>query len=423
MAGAVLPGPTDAVAGGVAPVTRAPFHLAAAPKPIRHKGHPAAPHSSAHPVSPRSHGAGEDGSAGDRAIVAAATWTVDPSLLRPTSLDSAATSSARARLATLVARIRSVLAAYDDDRVAARRTAGVALRARSWWHHQQRITRLAGARYERSHARLVQIVDRSYVSGGLASLQVLLAAQDTNDLLAAMTAMNQVGANESSVVSEDHSATLWLHQTRQGAHRADVAARAAARVATRDLGRVTVSRQRLLTAFHHTRTALATSVLADEATTSLAAALRYADSLHGGEVTFPLPAGTQFRDQHNWGHHSSHWARMHTGDDYSTSCGTPVLAATAGTVVVRTDQHWAGRWLVVISTGDGRLATWYAHMEMLTVTPGQQVSPGDRIGLVGRLGNTTGCHLHFEFHPRGGSIYADTQDPDPWLTTVGAYPS
>ena len=40
---------------------------------------------------------------------------------------------------------------------------------------------------------------------------------------------------------------------------------------------------------------------------------------------------------------------------------------------------------------------------------------GQQIGEVGDLGNATGCHLHFEVHPRGGSIYQDDVDPSAWL--------
>ncbi len=34
---------------------------------------------------------------------------------------------------------------------------------------------------------------------------------------------------------------------------------------------------------------------------------------------------------------------------------------------------------------------------------------------MGDLGNATGCHLHFEVHPRGGSIYEDNVNPTVWL--------
>jgi endonuclease/exonuclease/phosphatase family metal-dependent hydrolase len=66
-----------------------------------------------------------------------------------------------------------------------------------------------------------------------------------------------------------------------------------------------------------------------------------------------------------------------------------------------------------------RLTTWYAHMQSLTVEHGQVVAPGDQIGAVGgdrpEDGNSTGCHLHFEVHPRGGSIYEDNVNPTAWL--------
>ena len=80
-------------------------------------------------------------------------------------------------------------------------------------------------------------------------------------------------------------------------------------------------------------------------------------------------------------------------------------------------QAWAGNWLVQVSTGEGRLTTWYAHMQSLTVADGQIVQAGQQIGEVGTLGNSTGCHLHFEVHPRGGSIYEDGVDPSEWLQT------
>ena len=134
-----------------------------------------------------------------------------------------------------------------------------------------------------------------------------------------------------------------------------------------------------------------------------------------GTVAFPLPRGAGYVDNRNWGAQGAYWSRTHTGTDLSVSCGTPVLAATAGQVVIRTGESWAGRWLVQVSTGIGRLTTWYGHMRAVTVSDGETVSAGERIGEVGDLGNATGCHLHFEVHPKGGSIYQDSTDPSTWL--------
>jgi endonuclease/exonuclease/phosphatase family metal-dependent hydrolase len=134
-----------------------------------------------------------------------------------------------------------------------------------------------------------------------------------------------------------------------------------------------------------------------------------------GRVVFPLPSGSGYADQANWGNAGAQWSTTHTGTDFSVACGTPVLAATNGTVIVRQDQPWSGEWLVQVSTGAGQLTTWYAHMQELRVDDGESVQAGQQIGEVGALGNATGCHLHFEVHPKGGSIYEDGVNPSEWL--------
>lgn len=134
-----------------------------------------------------------------------------------------------------------------------------------------------------------------------------------------------------------------------------------------------------------------------------------------GTVSFPLPADARYVDQRNWGASGGRWSRGHTGTDFSAACGTPVLAATGGTVIVRTDQPWSGPWLVQVTTGIGQLTTWYGHMKSLAVEDGDRVEAGAVIGTVGSEGNSSGCHLHFEVHPRGGTIYEDGINPSGWL--------
>jgi murein DD-endopeptidase MepM/ murein hydrolase activator NlpD/endonuclease/exonuclease/phosphatase family metal-dependent hydrolase len=163
-------------------------------------------------------------------------------------------------------------------------------------------------------------------------------------------------------------------------------------------------------------------------TTELTAGLTTDGSLTGdcpglvltsaGVVTYPVPADLAGTDRHNWGDHGGHWASWHTGTDFAVACGTPVLAATAGTVEVQAGPDWFGSWLVKVVTGPTSLSTWYAHMQELTVQPGQLVSAGDPIGEVGDRGNTTGCHLHFEVHLQNGTIYGpDNTDPSAWLAS------
>ena len=100
--------------------------------------------------------------------------------------------------------------------------------------------------------------------------------------------------------------------------------------------------------------------------------------------------------------------RMHTGIDLAAIGGTPIYAAEAGTVIIAGVRGGYGN-AVVIDHGGG-LATLYAHQSRLTVSVGEKVSAGERIGFVGCTGYCTGDHLHFEVHINGKHT-----DPLPYL--------
>jgi murein DD-endopeptidase MepM/ murein hydrolase activator NlpD/endonuclease/exonuclease/phosphatase family metal-dependent hydrolase len=142
-----------------------------------------------------------------------------------------------------------------------------------------------------------------------------------------------------------------------------------------------------------------------------------------GAVVYPVPANLASTNRDNWGGHGAHWQSWHTGTDFSVPCGTPVLASTSGTLEIQAGPDWYGRWLVKIVTGPTSVATWYAHMRSLDVDDGQVVTAGQQIGEAGDLGNTSGCHLHFEVHLRNGPIFGpDNVDPTPWLAAyVGTH--
>jgi len=85
---------------------------------------------------------------------------------------------------------------------------------------------------------------------------------------------------------------------------------------------------------------------------------------------------------------------FHQGLDISTRPDEPVLA-TAGGVVVK--SGWSGDYgkMVEIAHGTGH-HTVYGHLDDVLVAPGQRVARGDRVGLVGSTGRSTGTHLHYE---------------------------
>ena len=113
------------------------------------------------------------------------------------------------------------------------------------------------------------------------------------------------------------------------------------------------------------------------------------------------------------------WSRYHTGQDFVASSGTPVHAATSGTVISGNVGSWAGNY-VVIRAADGS-STLYAHMSNTDVKVGQQVTAGQKIGNVGSTGRSFGAHLHFEYYPSGvtpGNVYSAT-NPMSYLRSIG----
>lgn len=84
----------------------------------------------------------------------------------------------------------------------------------------------------------------------------------------------------------------------------------------------------------------------------------------------------------------------HKGVDFALPLGTPVLAIGDGEVIVAKRSGAAGNYVII---RHGRqYMTRYMHMKKLLVSPGDKVKRGDRIGLSGSTGRSTGPHLHFE---------------------------
>ena len=83
--------------------------------------------------------------------------------------------------------------------------------------------------------------------------------------------------------------------------------------------------------------------------------------------------------------------------------GGNIVAAEGGVVETATDlgNTSFGRYVVIKHASGYR--TLYAHLDSFTVSVGQSVAKGEKIGVMGTTGNSSGVHLHFEYS--GG---------DPW---------
>jgi LysM repeat protein len=88
--------------------------------------------------------------------------------------------------------------------------------------------------------------------------------------------------------------------------------------------------------------------------------------------------------------------------DVANKCGTPIYAASSGTVQrVKYGYNFGGGNLVTILHSNGTV-TYYGHLMTIFVKPGDKVGVGERIALMGGGtgtvgdGLSTGCHLHFQ---------------------------
>jgi murein DD-endopeptidase MepM/ murein hydrolase activator NlpD len=106
-----------------------------------------------------------------------------------------------------------------------------------------------------------------------------------------------------------------------------------------------------------------------------------------GSWVWPV-AGDNYISQYFWsGHHAV---------DIAAKMGTPVVAATAGTVVYAGWTPLTGGGNVIWIREGTRLYTTYNHLSRIYAWVGERVYAGKKIGLVGMTGNATGPHLHFE---------------------------
>jgi murein DD-endopeptidase MepM/ murein hydrolase activator NlpD len=103
------------------------------------------------------------------------------------------------------------------------------------------------------------------------------------------------------------------------------------------------------------------------------------------------------------------WGRLHAGEDFAVSVGTPLVSMSTGTVAFAGEESGFGN-LVEIRYWDGTIS-YFGHMSVVSVNVGESVDPGEIVGQSGNTGHSTGPHLHLEIHPDGG----EAVDPLPWL--------
>lgn len=98
-----------------------------------------------------------------------------------------------------------------------------------------------------------------------------------------------------------------------------------------------------------------------------------------------------------------HW-QAHRGIDIPAPIGTPVRATADGVIEGLGVRGGYGRMIRI--RHNERQATLYAHLDEFApgLAVGRRVNQSEVIGTVGRTGDATGPHLHFEFIQDGSTI-------------------
>ena len=101
----------------------------------------------------------------------------------------------------------------------------------------------------------------------------------------------------------------------------------------------------------------------------------------------------------------------HQGLDIAAPLSTAIYAAHDGWVTYAGNEFHGYGNLLVIETSKG-WSTFYGHCKKLLVKQGAYVKQGKKIALMGKTGDATGVHLHFEVRQNSQPV-----DPLPLFRT------
>jgi murein DD-endopeptidase MepM/ murein hydrolase activator NlpD len=106
-----------------------------------------------------------------------------------------------------------------------------------------------------------------------------------------------------------------------------------------------------------------------------------------GSWAWPVVGGGNYISQYfHYGHY---------GVDVAAEYGTTIVAAIAGHVIFAGWKDNGGGYQVWLQLANGLYTAQY-HMSAVSVSVGQDVAKGDRVGKVGMSGWASGPHCHFE---------------------------
>lgn len=107
----------------------------------------------------------------------------------------------------------------------------------------------------------------------------------------------------------------------------------------------------------------------------------------------------------------------HSGIDIAAANGSVIKAASKGRIIHAGYGRGFGK--AIFSLGEDGIPQIYGHSQATSVKAGQTVRPGQRLGLVGSTGNSTGPHLHFEIARSAPGTPSNRPATFAWLKGAG----
>lgn len=112
-------------------------------------------------------------------------------------------------------------------------------------------------------------------------------------------------------------------------------------------------------------------------------------------------------------------AGFHRGLDYAGYVGDPIVAPADGVVTLVGPNFTLLGNCVIVNHGEG-LCSLYMHLSEIGVSKGDKVKKGQRLGLIGNTGASTGPHLHYATYFLGVPVDPDLllKMPQEWAPDV-----
>lgn len=245
-------------------------------------------------------------------------------------------------------------------------------------------------------AEVVKRANALYRSGGAQVLEVLFGSESIAELSSAAEALSQVNLTESGAFVRLARSRAELKRLRTDL----LESRAEMKESVEELQ-----------AEHRRQQSLFDSIAADyeRLRDQIAPGPVSAARIRGtGGMFCPVAGPTSFTDTYG----APRSGHSHQGVDMMGAYGTPLVAIVSGTVTYSA-YDGSGGYMIFLSGDDGN-TYWYMHNQQNLVSGGH-VQGGQQIATLGDSGNAAGTpHLHFEYHPGGGSAV----NPTPLVASI-----